>query len=346
MKMGTLSFKMVCSCFVLAMFWLVLIPVYAQQQGASPMIDQHFSGPFTHQNLTIFLIHGPDRIHGKNFLTLQEALEQKKIVVYETGSVNELAVENLSQDEDVFIQSGEIVKGGQQDRVLAFDFIVPPKSGKMPISSFCVEHGRWSKRGTEDVRQFTSSNDNISTKNLKLAAKQKANQSEVWNEVANTQTKLSENVGGSVNSQTSSTSLQLSLEDKKVQATIQEYLAKLEPLISGKPDVIGYAFAINGKVNSADVYASHQLFAKLWPKLIKSSAVEAIAELQKGKKFDAPTVETVKSTLAEAAKAKPSEKGITKRVKMVTRESDKNVVFETYDETNKDVSLHSNYVVK
>ena len=49
--------------------------------------------------------------------------------------------------------------------------------------------------------------------------------------------------------------------------------------------VIGYAFAINGKVNSADVYASHELFQKLWPKLLESSAVEAFSELQKDKKF-------------------------------------------------------------
>ncbi|MFX5484718.1 DUF6569 family protein, partial [Acinetobacter baumannii] len=61
-------------------------------------------------------------------------------------------------------------------------------------------------------------------------------------------------------------------------------------------DVVGYAFAINGKVNSADVYASHDLFKKLWPKLLNSSAVEAVAE--GGKKVTkAATTDDVRSCI-------------------------------------------------
>ena len=39
-------------------------------------------------------------------------------------------------DVDVYIQSGDIVKGGRQDRTIAMDFVVPPKSGVIPISAF------------------------------------------------------------------------------------------------------------------------------------------------------------------------------------------------------------------
>src|SRR5262249_42685987 len=100
------------------------------------------SGPYSHKNLTIFLLHGENQKAGKSPLTLQEAMAEKKVIVHETGNVNELSIENVS-DEEVYVQSGDIVKGGRQDRVLAMDLIVPPKSGKMPIESFCVEHGRW-----------------------------------------------------------------------------------------------------------------------------------------------------------------------------------------------------------
>jgi hypothetical protein len=51
--------------------------------------------------------------------------------VEETGSVNELKIENLG-DEDVYIQSGDIVKGGRQDRALTVSFILPKKSGAVP----------------------------------------------------------------------------------------------------------------------------------------------------------------------------------------------------------------------
>src|SRR5579862_2000520 len=77
------------------------------------------SGPYRHDNLAIYLVHGQDRGR-QRYLTLAEAMEQHKVVVYETGNVNQLLVENLS-GEDVYIQSGEIVKGGRQDRVLKDD---------------------------------------------------------------------------------------------------------------------------------------------------------------------------------------------------------------------------------
>src|SRR4030095_1625949 len=104
------------------------------------------SGPYTHKNLTIFLVHGKDLITGHTFLTLQEALAQKKVIVYETKDVNELAIRNLS-NQDVYVQAGDIVRGGDQDRMISLDFIVPRNSKRMPIAAFCVESGRWSRRG-------------------------------------------------------------------------------------------------------------------------------------------------------------------------------------------------------
>ena len=64
--------------------------------------DYTLSGPYTHKNLTIFIVHGKDLVKGKIPLTLQEALAQKKVVVYETQDVNELAIENRS-NEDVYV---------------------------------------------------------------------------------------------------------------------------------------------------------------------------------------------------------------------------------------------------
>ena len=96
------------------------------------------STPITHQNLTIFLIHGEDASSNESLITLQEAMEMKVFKVYETEDVNELIVENISPKYDVFIQSGDIVKGGKQDRVLAFSIIIPRNSGKVSIEAFCV----------------------------------------------------------------------------------------------------------------------------------------------------------------------------------------------------------------
>jgi hypothetical protein len=225
------------------------------------------------------------------------------------------------------------------------DFIVPPKSGTMPIAAFCVENGRWTRRGTESPAQFSASTQALAGKELKLAAKQKAQQGEVWQEVAANQEKLSRAAGASVKAGVSPSSFELTLESDAVQGHIEDYLKALEPAISGHADVIGYAFAINGKINSADVYANHDLFAKLWPKLLRSSAVEALAELNKGQKFQPATADAVNACIEDAKSGKESEKDVTPRVQVVTKETEKNVVFQTRDRTA-GALVHENYINK
>src|ERR671926_147233 len=150
-------------CLLLAL-GLFINAVAQRGQDTAPKSSYRLSGPYTHGNLTVFLVHGKD-LTTKNFLTLQEALAQKKVRVYETKDVNELAIRNLS-NEDIYVQAGDIVRGGDQDRMISLDFIVPPKSGRMPIAAFCVESGRWSKRGNEENASFNSSDNMIATKDL------------------------------------------------------------------------------------------------------------------------------------------------------------------------------------
>jgi hypothetical protein len=197
---------------------LITLPLALNGQN-SPTNQSNYrlSGPYSHKNLTVFLIHGKDQTT-KTFLTLQEALAQKKVRVYETKDVNELAIQNLS-NEDIYVQAGDIVRGGEQDRMISVDFIVPPRSGRMPIAAFCVESGRWNKRGNEEAAVFSSSENSVATKELKLAAKSANSQQAVWQNVTAAQEKLSRNVGGNVSSPVSSSSLELSIENSKVKET-------------------------------------------------------------------------------------------------------------------------------
>src|SRR5436190_872033 len=76
------------------------------------------SGPYSSNNLSLFLVHRDQSDPAANYLTLQEAMRQMKVIVDETGHVNVLTIENRGSG-DVFIHSGEIVKGGRQDRTIA-----------------------------------------------------------------------------------------------------------------------------------------------------------------------------------------------------------------------------------
>jgi len=315
-----------------------------RQDTSSGQSNYRLSGPYTHGNLTVFLVHGKD-LTNKTFLTLQEALAQKKVRVYETRDVNELAIRNLS-NQDIYVQAGDIVRGGDQDRMISIDFIVPPRSGRMPIAAFCVEQGRWSKRGNEENGTFSSSANMIATKDLKLAAKRERSQQAVWQNVKVAQEKLATNVAAAAVEIDSSSSLELSVENAKVKETTEAYTKALSGIMANKSDVIGYVFAINGHVNSADVYASHALFVKLWPKLLNASAVEAVAELNKEAEPKAVASETVHTFLADSEKARAEARQVTRRVKVVTREDDKNIFFETQDSAANDGWVHRNYIRK
>jgi hypothetical protein len=319
-------------------------PAAPEKKAAAPP-TYRLSGPFTQDNLTVFLIHGDDAVKGKNFLTLDEALAQKKAVVHETQQVNELSVENVSESDEVFVQAGDIVKGGQQDRILAFDLIVPPKSGKVPLKSFCVEAGRWTRRGAEEAARFGSSKDNVTSNSGKFAARKSMSQQMVWDSVAKTQGDLAKKVAAPVQAAESRTSLQLTLEHKKVVEAVEAYVKKIQDCPEGKKDVIGYAVCINGKVNNADVYACNSLFLKLWPKLLKASAVEAVVE-KTDKKFTAATVGSVQAFLADAEKGKKTETDVNKRLQQVERENAKSCLFETCDRQQSGAAVRRSYIAK
>jgi len=326
---------------IVAAFLVVFAAVAAQAQSPAYRI----STPYTHKNLTIFLIHGKNETNKTNIITLPEALERKIFKVYETSEVNELMVENISREFDVFIQSGDIVKGGKQDRVLGISIIIPARSGKVSIEAFCVESGRWEKRKNEDASQFSSSEERIVSKELKLAANDTRSQQEVWSKVAEAQKRLSDNVGGSVASPTSRTSLQLTLEDGKVAENTAEYVRALSAATAGKSDVIGYAFAVNGQLNSADIYVSNALFKKLWPRMLKAAAVEAVSHSRGVRLAEGAKAKDVTSFITDADRGRAKSRPTSGAASVTTREDEKNVVFEARDDKTKLV-VHRNYVKK
>lgn len=305
------------------------------------------AGPYTHENLSIFLLLGADTLDGNRFIPLDDALEQKCVTVHETGDVGQLEVENLSELFDLYIQAGDVVKGGRQDRTLGVDFVLPAKSGRVPIPSFCVESGRWHRRAGEDAGSFSSSKSYLASKKLRMAAKLSKNQGEVWEKVAETQKDLSESLDKPLYAAASPTSYQLSVEDEDLQKRKESYRAALAKIIEERPDTVGYAFVINGEINTADTYGSGILFRKLWSKLLDAAVLEAIAELRRNsKKTSEPvTTETIQKWFVDAEKASVSDRQeVPPRVRVDTRRGERTVVFDTCDHGFNDTVLHKNLV--
>jgi hypothetical protein len=271
-------------------------------------------------------------------------MTMSKVEIFETGNVGELMVENYG-DVPVFIQAGDIVKGGRQDRVLRYDIVVKPKSGKVPIQSFCVEQGRWSGRGDESTVVFGSSDKALASKELKLAAKATGSQSEVWAEVADFQSVLVRGGRASEVELISPTSLQLTLENSKIKQEVTACVEQMTDQLNALDDVVGFAFAINGELNSADIYGEKELFTKMWPKLIEAAVTEAKASPSDKDGGPELTADDVEIWLAEAEVGATETEDLDGLARLRTIESRNNVVFET-ELDNRGVLIHKNVIKK
>jgi hypothetical protein len=316
------------------------------------------SGPIVHENLAIYFIHGQSA-PGKVPLTLEEALANGAVKVRETSNVNQLEIENLG-DNEVFVQSGDIVKGGKQDRTLMVSLVLPPKSGAVPIASFCVEEGRWTARGREDAKQFSTASAAVPSREMKLAMKApmpaepskidqtSTRQQQVWESVRKTQAKLTGNIGASVRSAQSASSLQLALENEKLMDAQKLYVNALKAAGERGDDIVGFIFAVNGELNSADVYPSNGLFRKMWAKLLAASVIEAIGHKDEPA-VAPPAIDAATAFLAAAEAGKTSEKPLNAGVRLETREADKAYLFETARAASPAAPaswVHRNYLAK
>ena len=153
-------------------------------------------------------------------------------------------------------------------------------------------------------------------------------QQQVWDRVRKIQDGLSSNLGAPVNAPASQSSLQLALENEKLKGAQDAYLKVLSQEGEKDGDVIGYVFAINGKLNSAEVYPSNGLFRKMWPKLLKASVTEAIGQKNAGND-SAPTSDKALAFLDEARKGTASEKLLPANVRLETRQAENAFYFET-----------------
>ncbi|HEY6255952.1 MAG TPA: DUF6569 family protein, partial [Xanthobacteraceae bacterium] len=277
----------------------------------------------------------------------------------EIGQVNELQVENTG-NEEIFIQSGDIVKGGQQDRVLSVSLLLKPHSGPLAIASFCVEQGRWSARGGEDVARFSSANASVPSRTAKIglagvpsqqaagaeAASVSKRQQEIWKNVSEIQGKLTSNLGAPVAAPRSRTSLQLALENGGLERAQAEYVSALQPLGEKDDDIVGYVFAVNGKINSADIYPSNGLFRKMWPKLLRASATEALGE-RNGTVEPPPPVSAASGFLATPADAPSVEKSATAQGRVEMRDGAKTLFMQAKPAAAPDSAwVHRNYLAK
>ncbi len=138
---------------------LQLIPIRFKSPGGSPVVQD-----------------GTGRL-----ISLPEAIEKGKVKIREVqdkrgASVNTLEIINNSKD-NILLNSGELLSGGKQDRMIGETTVIPPGKGINYVDVFCVEKGRW------DDKAKTFKHKGTADISLKKVMDINGRQSEIWKEI-------------------------------------------------------------------------------------------------------------------------------------------------------------------
>ncbi|MGQ0637082.1 MAG: ARPP-1 family domain-containing protein [Planctomycetaceae bacterium] len=204
--------------------------------------------------------------------------------------VNRLMVINRG-DKPLYLMPGEIIVGGSQDRTIAEETVIAATGEPVAIDVYCVEPGRWGLRDAatatavfDEVAGDSATDENLAaeanqgqfvakagtlSKASRFAVQAGEGQQSVWDAVERTN-----QVSGAT---WQSGAFTANYVDKEMVAQLKPYVDALGCPVSDHKQVVGVVVAINGKIETVDVFESTPLFRKLWPQLLKSFALDALA---------------------------------------------------------------------
>lgn len=282
MKHITLAILLALPCIALSQYTYRNLQVNYLETGATAQT-------FTYLNLRLYPVYAKESFTNEfksigKYMTLQEAITKNKVKITEnsnSGDVNNLRIENISND-TIIVITGDVVKGGKQDRIINKDLLLQPKSGKKDLPVFCVESGRWSAgdRASNVSRSYSNSGGaaappaefkghyNKGSMGLRKVVEKEKDQGKVWEKVdqINTDNKTS-------TSTKTYTALSNSAEFSK---KLEQYIGFFKNKFAADSRIIGVVVVTGNKVLGCDMFATHDLFIQQYPSLLHSYATEAI----------------------------------------------------------------------
>ncbi|MGC9004247.1 MAG: ARPP-1 family domain-containing protein [bacterium] len=284
--MKELSFSLLLGIFFLA-------SSSPMEGGLSQRVNEFLKGcklakAVSYKNLTLLPIVSAESKKLPKILTLDEASKGDKLVISEVGEgdVNRVSIQNNS-NAYVFIMAGEILTGCKQDRVLKYDTLIPPKSEKFIVPVYCVEAGRWHWSSPRFAPAPA-----MASVSVRRKAEVAKSQTEVWGEISYMMSELSARVPGEA--------LKGVYDVPFVKDEMEDYFKALREIPRDYPDAKGVAVAIGDEILCVDIFCERSLFENLYPKLLKSYILEALA---KKKSRGKTTMDKVMDFLESLSKA-------------------------------------------
>lgn len=233
------------------------------------------------------------------YLTLEQALAHKGVVIEEVGragEVNRIAVTNRL-DRPVLLIDGEELLGAKQNRIVNLSILLEPRETTViPVS--CVERGRWAFRGVVD--HFESASRTIFararaaksvavTEHLFAAAMPEADQGAVWSEV------------GAKACRMGVTSPSEAMAD--LYGRYEEAVEELAGAFGVADGQVGIVVGLGGKLKGIELFDHPRTLEAQLRKILRGYALDAL-ELPRERREIAPESREAQALLERLATAK------------------------------------------
>ena len=252
--------------------------------------------PLSCDNLTVFPLACPQTPEEEPFsyLLLEEALNLHTFEigeVSEAGDVNAVIITNMT-GVPVLILDGEEILGAKQNRMVnATTLVDAGKKTKVPVS--CVERGRWRYSSEKFDRSGSFGYSTLRRQkseqvfcSLQANRSYAADQGAIWEEIDRKQASA-----GSRSATDALHDLYDNLDDE---------IGKIVENLEAAEDQCGHIVFINNRFACLDLFDQPATLHKLWPKLVKSYAVEALEAKSKKAASSEPEPAAVLSAAANS----------------------------------------------
>ncbi len=249
------------------------------------------STALVHGNLQVYPIMAKEDFYKSNEAAatvgnLKEGIDTKGFYVTEKkpygrqddmSAVNSLTVQNKS-DKDIYLMQGDVVTGGNQDRIIAEDQIIVARSIQ-DVPVFCVEKSRWHYRehevdendpeSTHKRKIFAFSGYyNVAANDLRRTVRTTQDQSSVWTKVGEFTAK---------NNAPSETHTYAALEGSESFTTQRDsYMNFFKGKLESMENCVGFVAVSGNEIIGVDLFGHPNLFQKQADGLLNGYVADAI----------------------------------------------------------------------
>lgn len=269
--------------------------------------------PVTYENVTVWPIiyGGEEQQQQVDYATLGEAMQNGWIEIVEMPDGERVSSVTLKYTgtKPLILLAGDLLLGGKQDRVVAEDTVVEPRSTAV-VKVYCVERGRW----TGSTMSFGYAGTQVPT-NVKEQAII-AGQSEVWgqtsgfNALAGTDgLRRGARTGGGgggaafagVRPGGGGTTVDAGLKVESVVEFTKSGKAELSSVLDSESSVVGMIFVINGEIRLMELFGKPSQLAVSFDPIL--GGVLALAAVTESEGWKLPTEEKLNVFLQAAVAA-------------------------------------------